>query len=62
MPTIGSSCHELRITDETAQWRLIYRLDEDAIVIVEVFQKKGRTSPHRVVQKCKLRLGRYDSL
>ncbi len=62
MPTIGIRCHELRITDETAQWRLIYRVDEDAIVIVEIFQKKGRTTPHPVLQNCKLRLSRYDSL
>ena len=62
MPSIGSRCHELRITDENTRWRLIYRVDEDAIVILEIFPKKGRTTPHRVVENCKARLGRYDSL
>ena len=39
MPSIGNRCHELRIKDEDAQWRIIYRIDTDAIVIVDVFQK-----------------------
>ena len=40
MPAIGSRCHELRINDEAATWRIIYRLDADAIVILEVFKQK----------------------
>jgi len=27
MPAMGSRCHELRINDESATWRIIYRLD-----------------------------------
>jgi len=40
MPSVGRRCHELRITDETLIWRIIYRTDIDAIVILEVFDKK----------------------
>ena len=40
MPTIGRCCHELRIIDVDAIWRVVYRLDDDAVVIAEVFSKK----------------------
>lgn len=36
MPSIGARCHELRINDETGTFRIIYRVDSDAIVIVDV--------------------------
>jgi phage-related protein len=32
MPTIGPHCHELRIQDKQQTWRIIYRIDPDAIV------------------------------
>lgn len=34
MPSIGARCHELRITDRNATWRIVYRVDPDAIVIL----------------------------
>ena len=40
MPSIGKQCHELRIDDENATWRIVYRIDSDTIVILEVFEKK----------------------
>ena len=40
LPSIGARCHELRINDERTTWRIIYRIDSDAIVILEVFNKK----------------------
>jgi phage-related protein len=60
MPTIGPRCHELRITDERQTWRLIYRLDSDAIIIVEVFSKKTTATPREVIGVCKKRLQEYD--
>jgi phage-related protein len=32
MPTIGPRCHELRIPDANRTWRIVYRIDTDAIV------------------------------
>jgi hypothetical protein len=32
MPLIGKRCHELRIVDGDATRRLVYRIDDDAIV------------------------------
>ena len=34
MPSIGARCHELRIDDEHVTWRVVYRIDEDAILIL----------------------------
>ena len=48
MPSIGRRCHELRIVDESGTWRIIYRVDDDAIVVLEVFQKKSSKTPKRV--------------
>jgi phage-related protein len=45
MPAIGERCHELRIMDIDTTWRIIYRVDSDAIVIADVFSKK--TGPRR---------------
>ena len=60
MPSIGARCHELRINDENQTWRIIYRNDADAIVILEVFSKKTRTTPKRVTHACQARIERYD--
>ena len=61
MSSIGPRCHELRINDVTGQWRLIYRIDPDAIVIVEVFAKKSAKTPKAVLEVCRRRLKEYDS-
>lgn len=61
MPRIGSACHELRITDEKKSWRVIYRIDSDAIVILEVFRKTTRQTPQRVIADCKRRLSYYEA-
>jgi phage-related protein len=61
LPSIGARCHELRINDERTTWRIIYRIDSDAIVILEVFNKKRRTTPKAIVDVCKKRLREYDN-
>jgi phage-related protein len=61
MPNIGRRCHELRINDENATWRIVYRTDLDAIVILEVFEKKTHTTPKHIIKLCKDRIRRYDN-
>ena len=39
MPSIGVHCHELRVRDGDKNWRIIYRIDDDAILIIEAFNK-----------------------
>lgn len=60
MPRIGSRTHELRIKDVAAQWRIIYRVDADAVLLLEVFKKKTRATPMAVIENCKRRLRQYD--
>ena len=60
MPSIGRRCHELRIPDDRMSWRIVYRIDHDAIVIFEVFSKKTGKTPKSVIETCKARLREYD--
>ena len=60
MPDIGTHVHELRINDQHQTWRIIYRIDSDAIVIFEVFSKKSQETPQQVIDTCKKRIKRYD--
>ena len=59
MPMIGPGCHELRIEDAGRTWRIVYYVASDAIVILEVFTKKTRTTPQGVIAACKHRLKEY---
>jgi phage-related protein len=61
MPSIGSRCHELRINDENKTWRIVYRIDDDAIIILDVFDKKTQKTPKEVVDNCKRRIRLYES-
>ena len=61
MPSIGSRCHELRINDEASTWRLVYRIDQDAIIILEVFSKKTQQTSKKVIDVCKKRIKDYDN-
>ncbi len=61
MPSIGPRCHELRVRDRDLSWRVLYRVDSDAIVLVDVLAKKTRTTPVHEIQLAKERLRRYDS-
>lgn len=60
MPRVGKRCHELRIPDADVTWRVMYRLDPDAIVIAGVFAKKTATTPRLLVETCQRRLKEYD--
>ncbi len=60
MPAIGKRCHELRITDNNVTWRIVYRIDVDAIIILEVFDKKTSKTPKDVIDICKTRLSDCD--
>ena len=60
MPSIGPRCHELRINDENRTWRIIYRIDDDAIVVVETFEKKTQKTPRQILTNCQRRLRHYD--
>jgi len=62
MPVIGSHCHELRVDDGAVTWRLVYYIDSDAIVILDVFQKRSRTTPKSVIDASRKRLREYHRI
>ncbi|BAG03244.1 MULTISPECIES: type II toxin-antitoxin system RelE/ParE family toxin [Microcystis] len=62
MPSIGARCQELRVNDQDKTWRIIYRIDEDAIIILEVFAKKTNQTPKEAIERCQKRLKLYDAI
>jgi phage-related protein len=61
LAVVAARCHEPRIQDAGITWRLVYRTDPDAVVIIEVFSKKTRTTPRDVIDRCRRRLRDYDN-
>jgi len=59
MPSIGARCHELRIVDDDVTWRILYGVTSDAVVVLEVFSKKTRTTPKQVLEVAKRRWKQY---
>ena len=62
MAGIGVSCHELRIVDEKLNWRIMYYIAADAIVILDVFKKQTAATPKAVIADCRRRLAEYHRL
>jgi phage-related protein len=61
MSSIGTRCHELRINDENLTWRIIYRIYTDAILILDVFEKKTNKTPKSIIDNCKQRINRFEA-
>lgn len=59
MPVIAPGCHELRVPDKNVTWRVVYYVAPDAVIILDVFKKKGKKTPKSVVEKCRSRLRAY---
>lgn len=62
MPAVGARCHELRVVDTDRTWRIMYRIDPDAIVLLEVFNKTTPQTPKRVITDGQRRWRQYDEL
>ncbi len=60
LPDLGRRCGALRIRDAGHNWRIMYRVDADAIVILEIYAKKTRRIPDEIMDRCRERLKRYD--
>jgi phage-related protein len=48
------------MVDASQTWRIIYRVDPDAVVIAEVFSKKTASTPTAVIELARTRLRHYD--
>jgi phage-related protein len=62
MPSIGAGCHELRIVDAKVNWRIMYHIAADGIVILDVFKKQTEATPKAVLTACQRRLGEFQRL
>lgn len=61
LPDVGKRCGALRVRDAEHNWRIMYRIDTDAILILEVYSKKTRKIPDEVIERCQQRLKQYDA-
>lgn len=62
MPSVGGRCHELRVKDVNKAWRIVYRIDQDAILILDIFEKKTSKTPKNCIETCKSRMKQYDEV
>lgn len=64
LPDVGPRCGALRVRDAEHNWRIMYRMDADAILVLvlEVYSKKPRKIPEAVVDRCRQRLRQYDKV
>jgi phage-related protein len=49
----------LRQLQQGVIWRIIYRVEPDAIVILDVYSKKSQATPNAVIQQSRARLAQY---
>jgi phage-related protein len=61
LPIVGARCGALRIRDGEHNWRIMYRIDNDAVLVLEVYAKKTRKIPDVVIARCKQRLKRFNA-
>ena len=56
LPEVGPRCGALRVRDAEHNWRIMFRIDPDAILVLEVYSKKTRKIPDEVIERCQRRL------
>ena len=61
LPDVGPRCGALRVRDAGHNWRIMVRIDSDAVLVLEVYPKKTRKIPDEVIARCKQRLKQYDA-
>lgn len=61
MPVVGPRCHELRVRDGRHHWRVLYRIDQDAVLVLSMFSKKTRETPRRIIERARRLLASFDA-
>jgi phage-related protein len=56
LTTVGSRCGALRVRDAGHNWRIMYRIDSDAVLILDVYPKKTQKIPVEVIERCQERI------
>lgn len=62
MPVIGSRRYELRVRHFQKNWRIVYRADPDAGLIVAVFAKATEETLEHLIDEYRDHLAAYDQL
>ncbi len=62
LPHVGPRCGALRVRDAEHNWRIMYRVDTDAVLVLEVYAKKTQRLPAEVIDRCQQRLKHYDAV
>lgn len=60
VPIVGPRCGALRVRDAEHNWRIMYRIDPDAVLVLEVYDKKTQKIPDAVINRCQKRLKQYE--
>lgn len=60
LPDVGPGCGALRVRDAEHNWRIMYRIDSECVLILEVYSKKSRKIPTEVFRRCKQRIKQYE--
>src|SRR5436309_12208911 len=50
LPDVGPRCGALRVRDAGHNWRIMYRMDSDAVLVLDVYPKKTRKIPDEVIE------------
>jgi len=61
VPDVGPRCGALRVRDAEHNWRIMYRIVSDAVLVLDVYAKKTRKIPDEVIERCRKRLKQYDA-
>ena len=60
MPSIGRRCHELRITDGDLIWRIVYRVDSDAMSSSTRLPRRPEQFAQKDIDRARSRFKDYD--
>ena len=52
----------MRIRDRSVDWRVVYYLHAEAVVILDVFKKTTQQTPRSVMDACEQRLREYKAM
>jgi phage-related protein len=62
LPDVGPRCGALRVRDAEQNWRILYRIEADAVLVIDVFSKKTRKLPKEIIERCRRRLKQFDAI
>ncbi len=62
LPAVGPRCGELRVRDAGHNWRIVYHIDDEVVVILDVFAKTSPQSQTQSIDRCRTRLADFKAI